>query len=213
MAAAVGSGANFFIYKNNALVSSPHTLVKQTLLSPIPGSTTPVRISYWVESSEWGPGKVTQSMIDGFDAQMSVGGSVPAIFPSVERLTGSVWGPVPASLQPFLIPGAGGASAPEDFQVLISNITPDGAPYGILGYFDGSNNMRASQSAQSNERLMITLDSETLYLDPTSGKQSILSAFAHEMTHAANFYQRGVLHGLSMTSAAEETLAMMTEDV
>ncbi|TJZ72077.1 M30 family zinc metallopeptidase [Chitiniphilus eburneus] len=163
-------------------------------------------VNLWLEDGEAGGGRVTDAMLDNLIAR--VAGSGDAAYELVTRLVGPVWGEQP---YPHLLP----ADAPLD--VVLLNIDRDGAPWGRVGYFWSRNNLLRQVRPQSNEALAIFLDTETLYLGGDIGRRYVVSTLAHELTHMANFYRRGV----GMAAAGdyvfdtwlEELTAMMAEDL
>lgn len=176
-------------------------------------------LDLWVETAELGVNKVTSAMIDTMQAKFSpvtLPSGDDGIYGMVSSLAGAPWGSYS---------GSGLIAANQDLNVVLLNLTPDGQPYGLVGYFWDINAYTSSYLASfgqgyenyGNQALALFVDTETLYLDKTSGQNTVLPVMAHEMTHMAQFYQRTVLgaggqdHGFD-TWLAEMT-AMMMEDV
>lgn len=85
----------------------------------------------------------------------------------------------------------------QSLNIVLVNLTPDSKPYGLLGYFFGANNFLKTSSPNSNESLVVFLDTETIYVhkdlaDKEQGIVDSLLALSHEFVHMINFYERTV---------------------
>ena len=183
------------------------------------------QVNIWVENSEYSasgdPTKVTPNDIDRFGSAFATGAgnvAITSIYSMDTSLLGQPWGALPAnSSSNGLIP------ATEPIDIVIINITPDGKPFGEIGYFYPLNNYLNSSLAVgkqfSNEALAFFMDSETIYNARTgyvvAGVDFELSTLAHEFTHMINFYQRDILLGDAYTNDSwlEEMTAMGMEDI
>lgn len=173
------------------------------------------KVNIWVQDSEWntagGSYKITQAMADLLRDKFSTAQS--GIFDMVTSLTGGQpWGS--HSYGSSLIP------ATQDIQIVLSNLTPDLQPSGLLGYFYGNNNFlknTGASNSNSNEALMFFLDSETLAspVNASRYQADMVSSLAHEFVHMINFYQRAVLPATDrrFDSWLEETSAMMVQNI
>lgn len=169
------------------------------------------KVNVWVENSEWlkgGTYQITQSLVDLLSQKFaSTSGS--GIFGMLTSLAGSQpWGShnYPSSL----------IGASQDIQIVVTNLSRDNSPGGIVGYFDTTNNYlkTAAGASTSNEALMFFLDSETLA--STAYRDISVSTLAHEFTHMVNFYQYTVKKSTSFSmfdTWYDEMLAMMAEDI
>ncbi|GHD62422.1 M30 family zinc metallopeptidase [Jeongeupia chitinilytica] len=166
------------------------------------------QVNLWVENGEYANNKVSDTILDTLITTFASGNA--AIYPLVTGLAGEPWGSVPAA-------SAGSLIGPDQaIDLVIVNQDNNGKPYGVVAYFySGNNFVRSSATPASNEALAIFVDSETLYLDGSSGLTFSKSTLAHELTHMINFYQRAVQIGSSYAFATwlEEMTAIMMEDV
>jgi hypothetical protein len=170
------------------------------------GSTTDgTKVNIWVETSEFGTGKITPAIVGSLLQNYAGAGGV---YDMVTSVGGPFWGTVGTA-------GMIGASQPID--LVVANFNHDSQPYGTVGYFWSLNNFvnqGTGQTAYSNADLSLYLDSETLYLAGTAGMKSMQTVMAHESTHMQNFYRRDMLMGpqYAYDTWLEETTAMMMED-
>ncbi|MFM0013423.1 hemagglutinin [Paraburkholderia sediminicola] len=162
-------------------------------------------VNVWVESSEWGTGKMTQAIVDNLLSKYASAGGV---YDMVTSVGGKLYGPNDSSVM------IDGTNQPID--LVVFNFNPDSKPYGMVGYFHGLNNFKkgSGQAAYSNESISQYLDSETLYLGAAAGLQAMQTTMAHESTHMQNFYRRAILMGsqYAYETWLEEMSAMMMED-
>jgi hypothetical protein len=163
------------------------------------------QINFWVQDGEWGPGKIDAALLDQIGNRFSTGNN--AIYDMVTQIAGKPWGALPAAESGYYIDAA------QPLDIVISNLTPDGSPWGLIGYFWGRNNQSSSYQSFSNQSLSLYIDSETLYLGGTTGFDFCVSTLAHELTHMINFYQRNVLLNAPNEAWLEEMTAMGMEDV
>lgn len=173
-------------------------------------------VNFWVENTEYGPGRITDSIINQYATRFTL--QPGSIYSIATQIAGQPWGNHRYS---DLID----ASQPLD--IVFVNFDGNSKPYGLMGYFWAVNNFvksadPTSQYANSNESLSIYIDTETAYLGGTLGMNEQLSTLAHEFTHATNFYRRVVRKDAAMDSEAnsydyqtflEEMTAVMMEDV
>ncbi|MFL9908339.1 M30 family zinc metallopeptidase [Paraburkholderia sp. RL17-337-BIB-A] len=163
-------------------------------------------VNIWVQTSEYTAQKVTPAIVQQLMQKYAGAGGVYDVDTSIG---GPFWGP---NSNTGMIAPTG-----QPIDLVVANITPDGKPYGEVGYYYALNNFVAQASGQtytSNQDLSLYLDSETLYLGGTAGMQAMQTTMAHESTHMQNFYRRGMLMGSQYMYETwlEETTAMMMED-
>lgn len=163
-------------------------------------------INFWVEDGEFDLAKVSPTILSGLVAAYT---SAPnAIHSMVEQVAGKAWGP---HAYTNLI------ADNQTIDIVVLNFNNDGQAYGTLGYFWGLNNFKRTAEPDSNEAVALFLDAETLYLAGTTGRKLMKSTMAHEATHMANFYQRGVVptDGKDYLNDTwlEEMTAMVMEDL
>ncbi|WP_432722767.1 hypothetical protein R0381_001484 [Jeongeupia wiesaeckerbachi] len=166
------------------------------------------QVNLWVENSEYATAKVSDAILDTLITTFASGSS--AIYPLATGVAGEPWGSVPAASSGALI------GPDQAIDLVVVNQDGNGQPYGVVAYFySGNNFVRSSATPGSNEALAIFVDSETLYLDGSSGLTFAKSTLAHELTHMINFYQRAVQIGSSYAYAVwlEEMTAIMMEDL
>jgi Peptidase M30 len=163
-------------------------------------------IHFWVEDKEWDAAKITASIVNDLADTTSTAST--GIYDRVKTNTdGNVWG---SHIYSNLIPGS-----TNDVHFVIGNFDNNAQAYGVLGYFYALNNFLKSGCsicADSNEALVLFLDSETIYLGGTVGKQSVKSTLIHELVHMINYYQRETVLGVSFDSWLEEISALMMQD-
>jgi hypothetical protein len=170
------------------------------------GTTTDgTKVNIWVETSEYGTGKITPAIVSSLLQNYAGTGG---IYDMVTGVGGPFWGTVGTA-------GMIGASQPVD--LVVANFDHNAQPYGMVGYFWALNNFvnqGSGQTAYSNADLSLYLDSETLYLAGAAGMKSMQTVMAHESTHMQNFYRRDMLMGTQYAydTWLEETTAMMMED-
>ncbi|WP_233852129.1 M30 family zinc metallopeptidase [Paraburkholderia sp. HD33-4] len=163
------------------------------------------KVNLWVETTEYGTGKITPTIVNTLLQNYAGAGGV---YDMVTGVGGPFWGTVTMS---GMIPGA------QPVDLVVANFNHDGQPYGTVGYFWAINNFvnqGSGATAVSNSDLSLYLDSETLYLAGTAGMQAMQTVMAHESTHMQNFYRRDMLMGTQYAydTWLEETTAMMMED-
>jgi hypothetical protein len=170
------------------------------------GTTTDgTAVNIWVETAEYGTGKITPAIVSSLLQNYAGTGG---IYDMVTSVGGPFWGTVSTA-------GVIGASQPID--LVVANFNHDAQPYGTVGYFWSLNNFVNQGSGQtyySNGDLSLYLDSETLYLAGTAGMKAMQTVMAHESTHMQNFYRRDMLMGAQYAydTWLEEMSAMMMED-
>jgi hypothetical protein len=192
----VGNKLNWNVSSTFSPVSRAVTLKKQTKVS----SRT---VNIWVEDSEYGSGKIDDAKIN------EIASSISNVYTNVISLTGELWGTHRYS---NLI------SNDQPLNMVFVNLNKDGQPFGTVGYFWARDNYLKTSVVDSNEALAMVVDTETYYLKNSAGidgKFYILSTIAHELTHAANFYQRDVSMGGTngYDTFLEEMTAVMMEDI
>ncbi|QGZ57556.1 M30 family zinc metallopeptidase [Paraburkholderia acidiphila] len=163
-------------------------------------------VNIWVQTSEYTSSKVTPQIVAQLMQKYAGSGGVYDIDTSIG---GPFWG---AGLYSGVIAPTG-----QPIDLVVVNLTPDGQPFGLVGYYYSLNNFTnagTGQTATSNADLSLYLDSETLYLGGTAGIQAMQTTMAHESLHMQNFYRRGMLMGDQYRYATwlEEMTAMMMED-
>lgn len=170
------------------------------------GTTTDgTQVNIWVETSEYGTGKITPAIVNTLLQNYTGAGGV---YDMVTGVGGPFWGPVTTT---GMIPTG------QPMDLVVANFNHDGQPYGTVGYFWSLNNFVNQGSGAtyySNSDLSLYLDSETLYLAGTEGMKTMQTVMAHESTHMQNFYRRGMLMGpqYAFDTWLEEMSAMMMED-
>lgn len=174
------------------------TLVRQREASD--GTT----VNFWVEDAEHGAARVTDAMLDRMADWLLSSGK---LYDKLKSIGGPFWGPHrhPAEL----IPGEG-----QPLHIVIINMTPDAAPYGLMGYFYARDMMHGPEYPSSNHAVTLFFDSETMYLDGERGLKSMGDTMSHEAMHLQNFYRRGVSMGPahSYDTWLDETTAIMVQD-
>lgn len=160
-------------------------------------------IRFWVETSEFGVNKITMSHVDELVSAFTGTGG---IYDMLTDTVGPMWG---AHNYSELI-----ASNTHVIDIVMLNFVKDSTPYGEVGYFYALNNFKKTSASNSNESLSLYLDTETLYLGGANGMKAEKMVMAHEGTHMANFYRRGVTMGADYQYDLwlEEMTAMMMED-
>lgn len=163
-------------------------------------------VNLWLENAEGT--KVDAALLDRLAGRIA--GQRDAAYELVTGLVGPVWG----------AHGLGSLIAPDQpLDIVLLNFDGNAQPWGLLGYFWARNNFTTSANARSNAAVAVFLDTETLYLGGSQAFNSTLSTLAHELTHAANFYRRGVQMYTPTGSSGtfdtwlEEMSAMMAEDL
>ncbi|MDX3904508.1 MAG: hemagglutinin [Pigmentiphaga sp.] len=166
-------------------------------------------LNLWVQDRQSGdahPVDVPESILDDLVARFSSGPD--SVYPIVTDLAGAPWGPTV---------GGGYIGPNEDLHIVLSNLTPDGQAWGLVGYFFSANTFLKSYEPLSNEALALFVDTETLTLGGEAGRNTAYSTLAHEMTHMVNFYQRAARTGINPDNRfalwLEETSALMMEDI
>ena len=163
----------------------------------------PLRV--WIEEGEVDDTHVTEAMLAAFATRLA--GTPDALYESVTALGGIPWGPH----------GRGNLidpQAPLDV-VLIRFPAGDSS----VGYFLSRDLLRQSANAASNEALSLYVDTRALYAGSSQGLLRTLSTTAHELTHAINYYRRGVrmfqapATGYAYADWLEEMSALMMEDL
>jgi hypothetical protein len=201
----LGSGQSWYVVDGSNVTQSVSATVRATrTLSD--GKT----LLIWVQDSEYAPGKITSSLVTDYADTFATAST--GIYDRVRLLSanGQVWG---AQAFSNLIP-----SSTNEIHLVMSNLTPDGTSYGLLGYFYALNNFfrtGCSYCSTSNEALTLFLDTETIYLGGLTGQQAIKGTMIHELTHMINFYRRYVSLGTAYDydSWLEEMTAMTMEDL
>lgn len=189
-----------FYHENDTSSSNRNaTLVKQVTASD--GRT----VNLWVETTEYGVGKVTSGLVDTLTARLVQNNGT---YDNLKSLGGPLWG-----VHPY-VDVISDTGRPLD--IVLLNFDNNGEAYGEIGYFWAMHTLvRSASFPNSNESLSVYLDTETLYMDGTDGMEMGEMTLAHELMHMSNFYRRAI----SMTpSHAYETwlnemTAMMTEDL
>lgn len=163
-------------------------------------------VNVWVQTSEYTASKVTPQIVAQV-LQKYVGQN--GVYDIDTSIGGPFWG---ANQYLGTINPTG-----QPIDLVLVNLTPDGQPYGLVGYYYSLNNFTntgTGATATSNGDLSLYLDSETLYLGGAAGIQAMQTTMAHESLHMQNFYRRGMLMGQQYMYATwlEEMTAMMMED-
>ncbi len=211
-AIALGTVKSFNILRNVSTSGSIATVDDSAnfTLKRVDNLIDGVIINYWVETSEYGVGKITDTLLSSIQNTFSNGGADTSVYAIIKGLSGNFYGNNSFS---NLIPYDG------TLNILVSNITPDATAYGMMGYFDGQNLFKTTSIATSNQAAIVVIDSETLYAngETKATTDSVVSALSHEFTHMVNFYQRGIVRysngSKAFSAAMEETSAMMMEDI
>ncbi|MDR0580060.1 MAG: hypothetical protein LBG21_05600 [Campylobacteraceae bacterium] len=155
-------------------------------------------INFWVEDDEFQINKITETILNDIISKFS------NIYKRAVNLAGEPWG---AHGHSRLIP------SDQPLNIVLANFDKNGLPYGIVGYFWGTNNFLSKYNSNSNEALAIFVDTETIY-NNNIGILYAVSTMAHELTHAINFYQHDILsNGDSFDTFLEEMSAVMMEDI
>lgn len=191
----VGSTRSFWHDENDVRNT---TLYKQTTTSD--GTT----VNLWVETAEFGSGKVTENIVDQLSSSFA---KTSGIYDMLKWTGGPVWGPHAYGAE--LIAGTG-----QPIDIVVLNFDKNSQPYGMVGYFWGLHSLSKSVDDRSNESVSLYLDSETMYLGGAFGLKAAQMTMAHEGMHMSNFYRRGVLMSPDQQYDVwlEEMTAMMMED-
>jgi hypothetical protein len=179
---------------DNTIEKRKATLKKQSASSN--GRT----INFWVEDDEYQLDKITSGILN------SIADKFLAVYPKIVDLAGEPWGPhgyineaIPANQQ---------------LNIVFANFDKNKTPYGVVGYFYSINNAIGQEySNQSNQALVLFVDTETIYLGGSTGLSISLSTTVHELTHAINFYQRKVIALDPFDTFLNELSAVLTEDL
>lgn len=197
----IGNVQNINFYQNDAITSAQGTLVDQAVL---PDGRV---VNFWVQTTELSANKVTNTKISAIK-NILFSGSTPT-FSKMTQIAGQPWGQHNFS---NLI----SSNAP--LEIFIANLTPDNKGFGLMGYFDSENLISKTSRPNSNESLLLVVDSESIYLGATNSQMA--SVMAHELTHMIDFYQRNIVKYTSQNpvyygydTAMAETSAMMMEDM
>ncbi len=163
-------------------------------------------LNIWVQDGERGDAKISDALLDSMQAKFS--SNQNSIYPIVTDLVGAPWGETV---------GGGFIGPDQDLHIVLANLTPDRAPWGLVGYFFSANAFLKTYEPLSNEAVALFLDTETLYLGGALGRNTGYTTLAHEMTHMVNFYQRAARIGARpdyrFAVWLEETSALMMEDL
>jgi hypothetical protein len=184
--------------KKDWRVSVPTTSVRQATLKKqktVPGRT----INFWVEDSEFTNQKIDQAKLDDISQYIST------IYTNVVNVAGEPWGE--HSYSDLLIPSN------QPLNIVFFNFDNNNKAEGIIGYFASGNNFLKSYNGDSNEELVIFVDTEIIYLGGNNGPLLGISTIAHELTHAIHFYQRAVKMGDPFDTFLNEMAALMMEDI
>ncbi|MDQ7989687.1 MAG: hypothetical protein REI09_08645 [Candidatus Dactylopiibacterium sp.] len=198
-----GDQRNWYIAATDDTIQTrAATLKKQAALS------SGRHVNFWVEDSEYGGGKITDTLLTTLAGRFATDAS--NVYDMVTGVAGAPWGP---HAYPDIL------AAEQDIDIVLVNFDRNQKAYGMLGYFWSLNNFRRDASnadlKYSNESLSFYLDTETFYLEPTEGVDVQTSTLSHEFVHMINFYQRMVAPAQPNPygTAWEEMSAMMMEDV
>lgn len=191
---AVGATRSFY---HDDQTSRPAMLQHQATASD--GS----KVNVWVETSEFGAGKVTAAMAEQLANGFAKAGGT---YDLLKTAGGALWGPHDRAGM------ISGTALPVD--IVLLNLDRNQKPYGTVGFFWSVHQLAKSVDSRSNESLSLYLDSETMYLGGDRGAKMIQMTLAHEAMHMSNFYRRGVLMGqpYQYETWLEEMTAMMLED-
>ncbi len=127
-----------------------------------------------------------------------------SIYKMVRDIAGAEWG---SHLYSNLL-----ASTETDVHIVYYDITPDGQPWGILGYYWSANNYMKSSFAASNEALVFFMDAPT-YKSGPPGVEKLNGTLAHEFQHMIHFYQRTIKRGVNSPTWMNEMASMTVEDL
>ena len=222
---AVGAPGTFYDY-DGGLVEIPATVRAVVEDDPLMPSQT---LSIWVADDSWEVGGtkmhlVTQPMVDHLANAFlkdDFSDDSDDIYSRVTAVYGEVWGPRPDGFENLIPPDQ------DHITILLYDIggNTDPAKGGVVGYFWPKDNyFRTSTHPilnSSNERVMFYLNS-VLYAAPDGSgpwspdhfwPQEVVSAAAHELQHAINFYQRDVLLETPTPTWLNEMLSLVAEDL
>lgn len=110
----------------------------------------------------------------------------------------------------------------KEINIVVTNITPNNSPYGVMGFFWSANNFSVTDLPFSNEALAFFIDSETFGYSSDGvnwdaqqpAQQKMFSTLAHEATHMTSYYRKNVKYGLSSVETwMDEMIAMMAEEM
>lgn len=179
----------------NTIVTTTVSLKKQVT------TTDGTVVNFWVDDTEFGTGKMSQTTVDTFATRFASGSN--SIYSLATGLIGKPWG---AHGYSNLI----GATQPINIIFYNSN----GGNW--AGYFASSDLYTSAYDSNSNAWLSFYLASDVLYegsshLSYYTNYAS--STLAHEFTHMIHNYQRSILLGKSFTTWLNELAAMGMEDI
>lgn len=205
---AVGNTRSWFVENDSGSMQSRTTTLRRQAVA-----TDGRTINLWLENSEYGTDKISDTTLDTLIQRFSGAGN--SVYNMVTGLAGQPWG---THAYGDLI------AADQPIDIVFVNFDRNNQPYGLLGYFWSINNfvrdITDSDFRYSNESVSFYMDTETIYLDTRDGLAAQLSTLAHEFVHMINFYQRGVRMGTAPGGAfytfdtfLEEMSALMMEDV
>ena len=164
-----------------------------------------VVVNLWVENSENNDTRVGAAVLDKLhDTYVRAGG----IYDMMVDIGGPLWGPHDSS---NLIDGSA-----QPVNLVILNFNRD-RPDDLNGYFHTRNALRRvpeTQSAKSNEAVVLFLNSANLEADVPETLEDMLLNLAHESMHMQSFYRRRVKLGAEFAFERwlEEGLATMVTD-
>lgn len=185
----------------NCLDANPY---RETTLQAKGTSPSGRVVNIWVENTEFASNKISSEFITNMLNQLV---KPNGVVESLRTLGGTAWGA--HAYEGQVIPGAN-----QPLNIVLANLSPNGQPYGVMGYFWAVNNFTHAYVPMSNEALVTFLDTETGYLAGSGGAQALMSTLVHEGTHLTNFFRRSVAGGLTPYETwLEEFTAMAAEDI
>lgn len=165
-------------------------------------------LEIWVDNECWRQKVITEDDIQTL-SEAFLPSSGEGIYHHVTKLLGEEWGVLPSVISRYISPQG-------TISILLCDIDEDkktevgsGA---TIGVFEPEDCLSKLYSSQSDEKLLLTLDS---YFFKYKRKLSLLT-LAHEFSHLTTFFQKEVCHfsgKRKMSTWLNEMIALCVEDV
>lgn len=161
-----------------------------------------VVVNVWLEDSAYGPGQVTDAMLD---AIATIYARRDGIRDFLVDIGGPMWGPHTES--DLIAPDR------QPINIVLLRLAEEGT----AGYFLAANafvNEPGTETSTSNEAVAVFLNTATLSGDRPDGMRTTIQTLVHESLHMQNFYRRPVRLGADYALAdwLDEGSAVMVQD-
>ncbi len=220
----VGGTQSFNVIQSGGIDTETSTC--RLSIGPVATSFGERTLNIWVADNCWETGGdrshlITGNMVDALGESFLAEGSFNDIYDWTTAIIGAEWGTTPFS---ELIPHN------QEITILLSDIEDDDSSNGgIVGYFWAGNNVKPSELAGSNGRVMFVVDA-VMYANPSDNGGSVdpddqwstddywptvvFSTLAHEFQHMIHFYQKNIVFGAPDTTDTwiNEMCSMLVED-